>query len=85
MAIASMLAIRLAGRSLERYVDSGYKHSVIAPSKKTEWHEPLIKAAKRELKAGTPERKIVGLMAARFPSKSESQIRRVLKNKGVLK
>ena len=45
---------------------------------------PLIKAAQLELKAGTPERKIVGLMAARF-SKSESQIRRVLKEKGVLK
>ena len=85
VAIASMLAIRLAGRPLERYVDSGYKHSVLAPAKKTEWHEPLIKAAKRELKAGTPERKIVGLMAAKFPSKSDSQIRRVLKEKGVLK
>ena len=84
VAIASMLAIRLAGRPLERYVDSGYKHSVLAPSKKTEWHEPLIKAAQLELKAGTPERKIVGLMAERFP-KSDSQIRRVLKEKGVLK
>ena len=69
---------------MQRYVDSGYKHSVLAPLKKTEWHEPLIKAAKRELKAGTPERKIVGLMAEKF-SKSASQIRRVLKEKGVLK
>lgn len=84
-AVSSMFAIRLAGRPLERYVDSGYKHSVLAPAKKTGWHEKLIKAAKRELRAGTAERKIVGMMARIFPSKSESQIRRVLKENGVLK
>ena len=84
-ALAAEAAIKMKGRTAEKLLQSGFKHTVEPKAKQTEWHQSLVKAAKRELKAGTPERKIVGLMHQQFSSKSTDAIRRALKKHGVLK
>jgi len=83
-ALAAEAAVRMKGRSAEALLQAGYKHSVVAPAKKTEWHGLLVKAARRALKAGTPERKLVGLMHEQFNDHSMDAIRRALKKHKVL-
>ena len=84
-ALAVQSAIRLKGRAAEALLASGYKHSVVAPSKKTAWHKDLVKAAERLRKNGTRDKKIVGKLLAQFPDRSRSTIYRILKGNGFFK
>ena len=70
-ALATEAAIKLKGRTAEPLLEAGYKHSVLAPAKKTEWHDSLIKAVKRARRTGTPDRKLVGLMHEQFSDHSK--------------
>lgn len=80
-ALAAQAAIRLKGRTVESLLESGYKHSYVAPAKKTGWHADLVKAAERLRKNGIRANKIVGKLLAQFPDRSRSTIYRVLNEK----